>query len=692
MAINKKLIHFNNFDTFNSQKLSANITNTSYTFGIDGGELDGNPDILYQSIVFIKDTNQIWTHGQIYNCGLSRENFNKLTILRPIDDIVEDEQDVYEGTVCYVKSRGRCMGDYSIHGFTMDDYCAYNPMSPGDKYKGRQDILYYLTYNAPYGSLELFYDNGANLIPINLELLDRAIKVIDAIEPVIENIQDLFGYGVEWDVNVPDPHLKRVGNLSLHQTLPIQSQLKGCIAQGEKVMYWLDENDWNWRKDPEYITIVAANGSSQNYIILSSEDMQKVGVGMKLRIENSYTSGTITSIENGQIVLSWDSMSPSGNIVGKRLEVGARLDGYDGTVRVYCPEFYIKSFENGSKRKVMISEIKMDDSWTHQPEILIDAYRCTLLDTVPENMGYLSTLPVNSAVSIVNTNTYCRGGYGSRSTYDKYLTGESAERDIFRTELGKPRTGKPLSEMRENAKKTNSSIMSYNQYKNIFYWLYVIEYANFNCQEEFDSESNYRGLGNGVTTCTSRLTTYNTRGPLVPCGFGNQFGNGTDINYSMYISYFDGYSDPSIQVPRWRGFDSIFGDTGTVLDGIIVDATDSYQQKVYVCSDPYYFSNTLNDHYKYVGFIPATEGYTTEFLLNDSADILPKAVGGSTTTYKCDKFWPGTASDKLRQVVVGGDSTDAGDAGIGAIATSTYLDQAVVMFSFRTVSKYVILP
>ena len=50
MAINKKLIHFKNFSTFNSKKLSANETNTAYRLGINGVITAGAPDILYQSI------------------------------------------------------------------------------------------------------------------------------------------------------------------------------------------------------------------------------------------------------------------------------------------------------------------------------------------------------------------------------------------------------------------------------------------------------------------------------------------------------------------------------------------------------------------------------------------------------------------------------------------------------------------
>ena len=66
MSIEKKLIHVNNFDTFNSKKLSANEANTQYTEGVNRVIKAGSPDISYQSIVFIKDTKQIWTHGQLY--------------------------------------------------------------------------------------------------------------------------------------------------------------------------------------------------------------------------------------------------------------------------------------------------------------------------------------------------------------------------------------------------------------------------------------------------------------------------------------------------------------------------------------------------------------------------------------------------------------------------------------------------
>ena len=69
MAINKKLIHFKNYSDFNSKKLSANETNTAYRLGVDGEVTSGNPDILFQSICWIKDVKKMWTHDTVYDCS-----------------------------------------------------------------------------------------------------------------------------------------------------------------------------------------------------------------------------------------------------------------------------------------------------------------------------------------------------------------------------------------------------------------------------------------------------------------------------------------------------------------------------------------------------------------------------------------------------------------------------------------------
>lgn len=86
MAINKKLIHFNKKATFNSQKLSANDSNTQYQVGGTGTVQTGAPDINYQSIVYIKDSKEIWTHGQFYATAVTWSTITgKPTLVKQVE-------------------------------------------------------------------------------------------------------------------------------------------------------------------------------------------------------------------------------------------------------------------------------------------------------------------------------------------------------------------------------------------------------------------------------------------------------------------------------------------------------------------------------------------------------------------------------------------------------------------------------
>lgn len=68
MAIDKKLIHFKNWNTF----ISSTGVNGNYTTPSSGTEDAGNAvygQIKGSSIVFIKDVGKIWTHGKVYDCN-----------------------------------------------------------------------------------------------------------------------------------------------------------------------------------------------------------------------------------------------------------------------------------------------------------------------------------------------------------------------------------------------------------------------------------------------------------------------------------------------------------------------------------------------------------------------------------------------------------------------------------------------
>lgn len=501
-------------------------------------------------------------------------------------------------------------------------------------------------------------------------------------------LEEVLAYGVQFDMTVADPHLTRIGNMSLHKSLPIQSQLKGCIAQGDKVIYWLNESDWRFKKEP-IITVVELTVEDDTYAMVSDvfNTQQYDQQWVKIMGTACQINGIDTSRNTAYLLVTDDLKNMSLRSGTETIELGAVLNGYDGTVRVYCPAFYIKSVVDGNIAKVWLSTVKIDDAYTYQPEILIDAYRSTVLNTVPENMGYLSTLPVNSAISVVNTNAYCRGG-GNRSDYDQYLA-----TDPFKTDLGKPRTAIIRPTMREYSRNANSQMLSYDQYKNIFYWLYVVEYANFNSQEGYNAtltDEGYHqgGMGSSITHIDTSFD-YNNASPLIPCGYGNTLGNMTGL---VPLSINDDGIGYDVDMARWRGFDNPFGDISTVLDGIIIRSDVGINNFVYTCQDASEYAELYNNSYAMVGQEIHQDGYTKSFDLGDAAHIIPYTIGGDTTKYICDYHLAGQRSNRPRMLVVGGGASDRHDAGLGYFCSAFDGNVANQNLGFRTVSGFVSFP
>ena len=428
-------------------------------------------------------------------------------------------------------------------------------------------------------------------------------------------LEDIYSYGVEWDSTVSDPTLTRIGNPLLHKSLPIQSQYKGCVANGGVVNYYLNPNDWSQKAD-----------------------------------------GT-----------------PS------------VLDGTDGTVRVHIPKFYGKSGVEGTKRWVRISTIKMDDTWTEIPEMLVDAYRSTV-DT--------TTSATPKAVSVVNTTAEFRGG-GNRTANDTYL-----ETDKFRSDLGKPRTNISRANMRTYATNAGSEILCYEYYKWIFYWAWVIEYATFNSQATYNADltsDGYHqgGLGDGITTWdNTNWDNYNGYYPLTPCGYCNEFGNFTGIKDLVIpettIDDSTTVATKTFKVPRWRGFDNPFGDIWTNLDGIILERTAANEaSSVYTTTDSSKFGDdvTAKNNMTVAGTEIASDGWTKDFDLGEKGNIIPSAVGGSAITYMCDYHYCNASSISLRTLIVGGLAYNGARAGLGCFLSHNGVGSASASVGFRTLNK-----
>lgn len=367
------------------------------------------------------------------------------------------------------------------------------------------------------------------------------------------------------------------------------------------------------------------------------------------------------------------------------------LDGTDGTVRVHTPKFYGKSGSNGNKRWVRISLVKLDDSWVEIPELLIDAYRNTVDNTV-------SATP--KAVSVVNTTEAFRGG-GNRAQFDEYLTTELDTKDAFRSDLGKPRTNVSRANMRTYATNAGSELLCYEYYKWIFYWNYVIEYANFNSQAAYNAEltsDGYRqgGLGPGVTDWSNSATSwsgYNGTYPITPCGYCNDIGNFTGIKDLVIpectaTNETDTVATKTFKVPRWRGFDNPFGDIWTNLDGVVIQRTAANEiSSVYTTTNKEEFTDVIGSK-TIAGYEVAQDGYIKEFDLGETAEIIPSScTGASATTYICDYHSCNATSTELRTLRVGSFAFDGGAAGLGCFHSSADVGYAASLVGFRTLNR-----
>ena len=87
-------------------------------------------------------------------------------------------------------------------------------------------------------------------------------------EPGIDltGLEDIYSYGVEWDSTIADPTLTRIGNPLLHKSLPVQSQYKGCVADGAAINYYLDPNDWSKKADGGNSVLDGTDGTVRVHI------------------------------------------------------------------------------------------------------------------------------------------------------------------------------------------------------------------------------------------------------------------------------------------------------------------------------------------------------------------------------------------------------------------------------------------
>lgn len=351
------------------------------------------------------------------------------------------------------------------------------------------------------------------------------------------------------------------------------------------------------------------------------------------------------------------------------------LDGTDGDVGVEIPNFFlwseVHSEGDNPYTDVYISFLKLSPYALEVPHMVIGAERCTLDRTDPDKV---------KARSVVNNTANFRGG-NNNADYDQYFDSDPA-----RSQLQKPATNTQRSIMRTYARNNNAELLCYDWYKAVFYWLWVIEYANLNSQAAFNSElteEGYRqgGMGNGVTN-VSNWTAYNNLYPITPCGYNYEIGNNTGLKNLTLV----GNSNQIVSVPRWRGFNNTFGDTWTNLDGsyIVQNAAGDTYKQVYMTHNPEYFDETLLGK-NFRGLEIRAEGYIKNFDYRNTAEMIPLENGGNFTTYMCDYHYVGGDTTTPSILLVGGRANYGSYAGLASWYSDYGLASASSAVGFRTV-------
>lgn len=316
---------------------------------------------------------------------------------------------------------------------------------------------------------------------------------------------------------------------------------------------------------------------------------------------------------------------------------------------VEIPDHWYRIYITGTKFKMMLSSIPLP-GYKHISKFYIGSSEAQML----RSLGLLMSDKTNS--------TDTRGG-DNTAEWD----------DTYRSLLGRPVTNLTLDQFRQAARKRGSGweMYTYNAHK-ILFWLFAVEYATLDSQKPFNAQKDANGfaqggLGPGPTQMTD-WTNFNKINPLIPCGYTNEFGNGSGEK-AYVVKNASGGTHATLMANRYRGIENPFGHIWKYTDGANIQVTtgDAGLSILWTTDDPSNFSDTSYTGYDKKGNICRTNGYAKKMLLGEDGDIVATEVGGSSSTYWCDYYYTNTSANRMQVVLVGGCADNGSNAGLAFV-------------------------
>lgn len=316
---------------------------------------------------------------------------------------------------------------------------------------------------------------------------------------------------------------------------------------------------------------------------------------------------------------------------------------------VEIPDHWYRIYITGTKFKMMLSSIPLP-GYKHISKFYIGSSEAQML----RSLGLLMSDKTNS--------TDTRGG------------DNTAEWDgTYRSLLGRPVTNLTRDQFRQAARKRGSGweMYTYNAHKTLF-WLFAVEYATLDSQKPFNAQKDANGfaqggLGPGPTQMTD-WTNFNKINPLIPCGYTNEFGNGSGEK-AYVVKNASGGTHATLMANRYRGIENPFGHIWKYTDGANIQVTtgDAGLSILWTTDDPSNFSDTSYTGYNKKGNICRTNGYAKKMLLGEDGDIVATEIGGSSSTYWCDYYYTYTSANRMQVVLVGGRADGGSAAGLASV-------------------------
>lgn len=332
---------------------------------------------------------------------------------------------------------------------------------------------------------------------------------------------------------------------------------------------------------------------------------------------------------------------------------------------VEIPDHWYRIYITGTKFKMMLSSIPLP-GYKHISKFYIGSSEAQML----RSLGLLMSDKTNS--------TDTRGG-DNTSEWD----------NTYRSLLGCPVTNLTRDQFRQAARKRGSGweMYTYNAHK-ILFWLFAVEYATLDSQKPFNAQKDANGfaqggLGPGPTQMTD-WTNFNNANPLIPCGYTNEFGNGSGEK-AYVVKNASGGTHATLMANRYRGIENPFGHIWKYTDGANIQVTtgDSGLSILWTTDDPSNFSDTSYTGYNKKGNICRTNGYAKKMLLGEDGDIVATEIGGSSSTYWCDYYYTYTSANRMQVVLVGGGADGGSDAGLAYVHTYSAPSDAYRHFGSR---------